>query len=112
MSKPTSHSYPNAITKKIKALRIILNTGTGPRLSEIFVLEINVQIYTNKTIIPPKNNKIIKYIIHLVLIVPAKTPTTQEVKTKVKDPNKGLFRNKDIVKIIVITKINNIILIN
>ena len=59
----------NVIMVHKNSIKIVMLVLTNNGLLIIFILEINLQIYTNKTIIPPKNNKIIKYIIHFLDII-------------------------------------------
>lgn len=56
----------NVIVIHRSIIKIVREVSVNRDPLIIFILEIRLQIYTNKTIIPPKNNKIIKYIIHFL----------------------------------------------
>ena len=95
---------------KINVNKILILTILPKSLIDVFILDTNVQIYTNKTIIPPKNNKIIKYLIHLLVKVEIINLIKIEIKINNILPKRGLFTIiiKDIKYLTMI--INNMIL--
>ena len=76
---------------KINVNKILILTILPKSLIDVFILDTNVQIYTNKTIIPPKNNKIIKNDIHLLDKVEINKHIKTQIKISKSDPIRGLL---------------------
>jgi len=76
-----------------------------------FIFVINVQIYTNKTIIPPKNNSIKMKEIHFDEIVDNKSLIMRVIKINIILANKGVLINIKKKKKYLITVTNSIIYI-
>merc|ERR1711873_89220 len=76
------------VTRKERKRKIFIEL-----FNNTFIFVINVQIYTNKTIIPPKNNSIKMKEIHFDEIVDNKSLIMRVIKINIILANKGVLIN-------------------